>query len=428
MIPKTLWQAELSAQNAPNGQDLGEAALAARCDVVVIGAGLTGLSTALHLARGGRDVVVLERDRVGAGASTRNGGMTLAGLKRSPAELLRSFGPDLGRRLYRASLDAIDFTEAFLEREAIDCEFRRYGVLWAAYTAGHYRELSRVQALLAQRFAHETALLAKAELRNELDSPLYQGGLLDPLSAGLHPGRLVAGLLTAARRQGVAVHEACEVTGVDTRGPECCVTTGRGTVRCRQVVVATNGYTPDFLSGLRRRVIPIGSYIVVTAPLHERAATLIPRGRMVFDTKHLLYYFRMVGDRLLFGGRTSFRRISDAEAARRLHAGMLEVFPQLDGVGIDYSWSGNVAFTFDQLPHLGSLDGLYYALGYCGHGVAMGLYAGHHLAELLLHGATALPFAELPLQSRGYYRREPWFLPWAGLYYQLADRFARALG
>jgi glycine/D-amino acid oxidase-like deaminating enzyme len=398
-----------------------------RCDAAVVGGGLTGLMVALELARDGRAVRVFDAGKAAGGASSRNAGQTLAGLKPSPQALIEKHGRERAVALYRATLDAIAFTESFVARERIDCHFHRHGALWCAWGERHYDGLAASRELLASTFGHETRLVPRAELGAELGSDYYRGGLVDPLCAGLHPGKLVLGLLTRALEAGVGVHENTPVESVERTPRGFRLTTRAGTIEASQVAVATNGYTPDHLRWFRRRVIPIGSYIVVTEPLGEALArSILPRGRMAFDTKKFLFYFRLTpDDRLLFGGRTSFARIDDVEARRILTAAMREVFPQLADRAIDYFWSGNVGFTFDQLPHIGEHEGMHFAMGYCGHGVANSLFFGHDLAGQMRGRPSALPFAELPFPARFFYRRRPWFLRPAGVCFKVLDRLER---
>lgn len=414
-------------ETAPAPPALPPGPLPDRCDVAVIGGGLTGLMIALERARDGQAVRVFDQGRMASGASLRNAGQMLAGLKLSPGALITKYGQARAVELYRATLDAIAFTESFVAREQIDCHFHRHGALWCAYSARHYDDLAATRDLMASTFGHQTQLVSGADLGTELGSDYYHGGLVDPLSGGLHPGQLVMGLLMRTMEAGVGLHENTPVESVQRTPRGFRLTTPAGTIEAAQVAVATNGYTPEHLSWFRRRVIPIGSYIVVTEPLGEtRARSILPRGRMAFDTKKFLFYFRRTpDDRLLFGGRTSFARIDDVEACRILAASMREVFPQLADCAVDYSWSGNVGFTFDQLPHIGEHEGMHFAMGYCGHGVASSLYFGHHLANLMRGQHSTLPFAELPFPARFFYRRHPWFLPLAGLYFQMVDRKER---
>lgn len=412
---------------APAPPPLPPEPLPDRCDAAIIGGGYTGMMIALELARAGRSVRVFEAQRMASGASSRNAGQMLAGLKLGPQALIDQYGAERAVRLYRATLDAIDFTESFVARERIECHFHRHGALWCAYSPRHHERLAAAHSLLAAAFGHETQLLSRAELGAELGSDSYHGGLVDPLSGGLHPGQLAMGLLARVQEAGAGLHENLPVQSVERTPRGFRLTTPAGAIEADQVAVATNGYTPEQLPWFRRRVIPIGSYILVTEPLGAALArSVLPRGRMAFDTKQFLFYFRLTPDnRLLFGGRTSFARIEDAEACRILAAAMREVFPQLADCAIDYSWSGQVGFTFDRLPHLGEHEGVHFAMGYCGHGVANSLFFGHHLAQRMQGRPGTLPFAELPFPARFFYRRQPWFLPLAGRYYRMLDRLER---
>lgn len=397
-----------------------------RCDVAVIGAGLTGLSTALHLACGGASVVVLEQEKIGHGASTRNAGMALTGLKLSPEQLVKRYGRERARQFYLASLEALTFVQNFIAQEQIACDFHRCGDLCVAYRPAHFQSLIASQKFLQAEFEHRTELVPKVELPRELGTNVYHGGLIDPLSAGLHPAKLVAGLARCAHAAGVQLLEGTAVQTCQRETSGFIIQTPRGALFTKEVVVATNGYTPAALRHLRRRIIPVGSYIIATEPLGAaRAQALLPTNRMVYDTKNFLFYFRRTpDDRLLFGGRTSFTPMSDREAAKILRADMLSVFPELAATNIEYAWHGNVGFTFDQMPHLGAQNGWHYAMGYGGHGVVMSVYFGYWLAQKLLGADTSgFPFFALPMPARFFYRTRPWFLPLAGAYYRVLDRW-----
>ncbi len=400
--------------------------LPAHCDLAIIGGGLTGLSTALHAARSGASVVLLEQEKIGWGASTRNAGMALTGLKLSPEQLVKRYGRERARKFYRASLDALAFVQNLIEQEKIACDFHRCGDLCAAYRPAHYAGLIASQKFLQEEFEHHTELVPAAELKHELGTAVYHGGLIDPLSAGLNPAKLVAGLARCAHEAGAHLLEGTPVDECRREASGFVLRTTRGDVHAKEVVVATNGYTPSALRNLRRRIIPVGSYIIVTEVLGRGLAEeLLPTNRMVYDTKNFLFYFRRTpDDRLLFGGRTSFTPMSDRKAAKILRADMLSVFPQLAATKIDYAWHGNVGFTFDQMPHLGEQNGLHYAMGYGGHGVVMSVYFGYWLAQKLAGANTsAFPFFELPMPARFFYRKRPWFLPLAGAYYRVLDRW-----
>ncbi len=398
-----------------------------RADVVVIGGGYTGLSTALHLAKKRAQVTLLERESLGWGASSRNGGMVLSGLKISVQLAIRRYGLEIARRLYRASLDSIDCVERLMEQEHIDCHFRRDGALAGAYKPAHFRWLQDTQALLEREFGHQTELVSRGAQREEIGSDFYHGGLVDPRGAGLHPGKYLTGLVGAAERAGVTLHDHAEALRYkQMAGGGFEVRTSRGSIRARQVMVATNGYTGAVHPGLRRRMIPIGSYIIVTERLSDELAREVsPRGRMIWDTKNFLYYFRLTPDnRMMFGGRAGF--FPATPGTNQVSAGLLQramttVYPQLAGVKVEYAWGGTLGFTFDRMPHAGGMDGVHYAMGYCGHGVAMSTYLGQCMADVMDGHPEANPFHGLTFPGLPLYAGWPWFLPLAGAYFKVLD-------
>ena len=411
---------ELRAQGEPLELD------GLKVDVAIIGAGYTGLAAARHLARVGASVVVLERDRVGAGASSRNGGQVLTGLKLDPATLVRRYGEPRARQLFDISLESIARLEAIVSEEAIDCELEPTGHILAASKPSHFEAFREEQALLARVFNHRVELVSERDQASELGTHRYHGLLIDERSLALNPAQYVHGLAQTARRAGARIAIGTAVKRIVPLGTRWQLSTGRFEVDARDVLVATNGYTSAVSPALRRRLVPIGSYIIATEPLSEEVAQrLLPRRRMAFDSKNFLYYFRLTSDRrLLFGGRAEFTQ-PKPETTRRaagiLKRGMQEVFPELADTRIEYAWGGNVALTRDEMPHAGQLDGLYYAGGYCGHGVAMATYLGELIArrmagEPIAHGLLDTSFPSIP-----FYSGRPWFLPLVGGYYRMKD-------
>ena len=398
------------------------------CAVAIIGAGYTGLSAARHLAQAGASVLVLERERVGWGASSRNGGQVLTGLKVDPAVLVARHGEARARELFDVSLDSIACLESLIARESIDCDYEMSGHVLAAWKPSHFAAFREEQALLARVFHHAVELVSKSDQRSELGSDAYHGLLVDERSRALNPARYVVGLADAARRAGAVIAEGTPVERFTRRGRRWSLATSGGEVDAADVLVATNGYTDGAAPALQRRLVPIGSSVIAPEPLVPSLAhALLPRCRMAFDSKHFLYYFRLTRDhRLLFGGRAEFSRPTASttrRAASILQRGMTTVFPELADTRVDFAWGGRVAFTRDQMPHAGRLDEAYYAGGYCGHGIAMATYLGEVVARRLGGEMAAHPlldeedrFGPIPL-----YRGNPWFLPVAGAYYRLLD-------
>jgi glycine/D-amino acid oxidase-like deaminating enzyme len=400
--------------------------LPARADVVIVGAGYTGLSAARQLARAGASVVVIEREQVGWGASSRNGGQVLTGMKLEAAALVERFGESRARRLFDTASASIARLEQLIAEQTIDCEYERVGHLCAAFKPSHFDALRDEQALLARVFSHRVHLVPRSEQRTEIGSDAYHGVLVDEGSAALNPVKYVRGLAAAAARAGAGVVTGVAVTKLRRHPHGWRVETAGGAVEACDVLAATNGYTDDAAPALRRRLVPIGSYIIATEPLDAaQAAALLPRRRVAFDSKHFLCYFRVTADRrLLFGGRAEFGQPTPGttrRAAGILRREMTKVFPELSGVRLDYAWGGNVAFTRDQMPRAGRLDDLYYAGGYCGHGIAMATYLGEQIARRIAGELVDEPLFDDRFPAIPMYTGNPWFLPLVGAYYQVKD-------
>jgi glycine/D-amino acid oxidase-like deaminating enzyme len=403
-----------------------------RVDVAVIGAGFTGLSAARTLAKGGARVAVLEAESVGWGASCRNGGMILSGLKLGIPTLMKRYGREATQRMYAASLESIDCVEEIVREEGIACDFGRCGHLEVACKAKHFEEFRRGAETIEREFGHRMRIVEKKDLASEIGSAIYHGGMVDEVSAGVNPARWVAGLGCAAAKVGAEIHEKTRVTGLEHApdGGECGwkVTTSRGVLQAKDVLVATSGYTSGVTPGLQKKIVPIGSFIIVTDVLRkELARELSPRGRMIFDSKNYLYYYRLTPDRrLLFGGRAAFFPENEntvRASARILREGMVSVYPQLRDVRVEFVWGGTLDFAFDIMPHAGRMDGMYFSVGYAGHGVAMATLQGKKMAEAILTGRDENPFAGIafPGAPLGMYDGRPWFLPFAGAWYKFLD-------
>ena len=399
-------------------------------DVAVIGGGFTGLSAALALARSGAKVAVLEAETFGWGASSRNGGMVLTGLKKGPETLIARYGLETARRLYAASLASIDCVEQIVKAESIACDFSRTGHLEVAVKPKHFDGFVRSAELIAREFKHSLRVVDKKDLRAEIGSAIYHGGLVDETSAGVNPARYVSGLRQAAARAGAQLHDHTRVESIERRPGNAAyrLTTSRGSLGTRAVFVATSGYTSNATPALQKRIVPVGSYIIVTEPLSEDLARIAsPRDRMIYDSKNFLYYYRLTPDRrMLFGGRAAFfpETVNTVrKSAEILRQGMLSVYPILRDVQVEYVWGGTLDFAFDIMPHAGEMDGLFYALGYAGHGVAMATYLGSKMAAVISGDRHANPFDGLPFPRAplGLYNGRPWFLPLGAAWYKFLD-------
>jgi glycine/D-amino acid oxidase-like deaminating enzyme len=399
-----------------------------RVDVGVVGAGYTGLSAALSLARSGATVAVFDRGPIGAGASSVNGGQLCPGLKPSAPLLFQRYGENLGRELWWASVEAVHAVETLIQEEGIDCGYEPTGGLSLAFRPSHYERQARAAEWLRKHLDYEREPVPREEMRREIGSDVFFGGLLDRRGGGVDPLKLAQGLACVASEAGALVQEQTPVQGLRRHPGGGFVMEVRGQeIRAREVLVATNGYTGDLIPRLAARVIPIGSYIIATEPLPpDLQRELSPNGRMFFDTRWFLNYFRLTPDgRVAFGGRNDLSTdLPLAESAANLKASLLRVFPQLTGVRVTHSWTGRLGFSFDLLPHIGQIDGIHYALGYSGHGVALSIHLGREVARLLAGTDQRSPFAEIEHERHFFYRGTPWFLPLAAGFYRLRDRLS----
>lgn len=400
-----------------------------KADVIVIGSGYTGMSAALHLARGGRDVVVLEKEaRPGFGCSTRNGG--LIGDRFSPgfAPLAKQVGLDRARRMKREVCDAYDFLRDLITSEKIDCNLAIGGHLICAHSPRLMPGMIRDAEVEKRELGIDFSVVSKAEQRKEAGSDSFHGALLFPDCGSLDPMRYHHGLSERARAAGVRIYAGQDVAGAEREGNGFVVKVGNRRLQARDVVIATNGYTTKSTPWHRRRLIPIGSYMIATEELApEVMAEICPKGRMMAETRRVVLYYRPSpdGKRIIFGGRVAVTEQDTRISAPRLREHMLRTYPALHAAKITHSWVGFVAFTFDHVPHLGRQDGMAYSMGYCGNGVPRSTYYGMKTAMKLLgrpEGDTALD--DLPFQTRPLYTGRPWFLAPSIAYYKLRDRMA----
>ncbi|MHB8489697.1 MAG: NAD(P)/FAD-dependent oxidoreductase [Candidatus Dormibacteria bacterium] len=401
---------------------VAESGLPDTADVVVIGAGFTGLAAAARLGSLGKHAVLLDSGGLGEGASGRNAGMIHAGVRRSVAFLERKHG-GAGRALHDAGVEAYGFVARTAAAAAPDAMYTQSGWLHLAHRKSRMHGLRKDEAERRQRLGESTVMLEGAALESEAPCRGFFGGMLTDNGASIHPARYLAGLARLSLTNGAALHLQTRVTAIEPLQAGARVHTSHGDVTAGEVLVATNGYTDGAAPWARRRIIPIGSYIIATEPLGDgRAAEISPQRRMMSDSRNFLHYWRLSPDgRLVFGGRTSFAPVSVQSARDRLYAAMIDAYPQLAGVRVSHAWTGNVGFTFDQLPHLTRSDGITYAMGYCGSGVALGSWMGTLAAEWIARGARPA-FSDLRFPRIPLYRGHPWFLPLVGVYYSLLDR------
>ncbi len=399
----------------------------AELDVAVVGGGLTGVTAAWELARAGRSVAVFERDVVGQGASSRNGGMVHPGAKHDLAALLAVPG---GRALWDETVAAFEGLGALVDELGIACDWDRCGHVELAH---HPRTAARLRVVADAHVAvgDRAEFLDAAAVRDQVGSSSFFGGLVVHRSAALHPGRLTSGLVAAARSAGASLYDHTEVLGIERGGVGQVVHTSRGPVRAREVVVATDGTTDGRLvPWLGRRILGVGSYVIATESLDAALVSSVsPRGRMLFDTRNFLHYWRASPDasRILFGGRTSFAATTVERSADQLHAALVALHPQLAGVRVARAWGGQVGLTTDRLPHVGRhpQSGVVYAMGYCGTGVALSTHFGRGVGRWLA-GTGELPaFAGRRWPAVPPPARAAGLLRVAGWWYRVRDALGR---
>ena len=426
---KNFWSSTLDSPAVPVSKELPDSV-----DVAVVGAGYCGLSAARTLAKRGVKVAVFETETFGWGASSRNGGMVLTGMKLPVPTLIRRYGKELVRKMYAASLETIDFVEQIVREENIDCTFSRCGHLEVACKQAHFDGYEESAALVKREFNHELRIISKNELLGEIGSNIYFGGMVDETSAGLNPARYVAGLAHAAQRTGAFLFDRTPVISVEQEAQNGArkfrVQTSRGAFTAREVILASGAYTTKATPALRKKIIPIGSYIIATEILpNDLARELSPRNRMIYDSKHFLYYYRLTPDnRMLFGGRAAFFPETEdtvRRSAEILRGGMIDVYPQLRDTRVEFVWGGTLDFTLDVMPHAGKIEGMYFAAGFAGHGVAAATWFGAKLAGLICGDKNDNPFDGIKFPSAPFGLRigNTWALPLAGAWYRTLDFF-----
>ncbi|MBY4611553.1 FAD-binding oxidoreductase [Rhizobium sp. 9T] len=396
-------------------------------EVAVIGAGFTGLSAARKLAQSGVKVALLEAEHVGYGASGRNGGHLNSGHFASFGAAKQHLGEDRARRLWRAYDDSIDLIERIIEDEKIACDFRRGGKIKLASKPSHVAKLQTMCAEIRREVDPSAEWLTREDLRKEVISDAFHGGILSPKSAMMHMGRYANGLAQAAHRHGAAIWERSPVTARERMRNGWRLNTPTGTLTARQVILATDAYTPSTFNYFRRRLMPIASFIIVTRPLtSQEIATTLPGNRNFTNSLNIANYFRLTPDnRMLFGGRARFSAVSNQKtnvsSGQLLRQQMVSVFPQLANVEIDYCWGGLVGCTQDRYPRAGSADGVIYSMGYSGHGAQLSTFMGNALADIAMGQKDANPLDGFAWPAVPLHAGNPWFLPIVGTYYRMKD-------
>ncbi len=415
----------IETRSAFSGGRQGE--LPAKASVVVIGGGFTGLSAARSLAMQGIDVVLLEAGEIAGGASGRSGGHCNNGTAADLLGLAKRLGAEEAKRYYAMFDEAVDFVEALVREEQIDCDFVRNGKIKLAVKPSHVEAMKRGADYLAREVEPDLQFLEGAQLQSEVCSDAFHAGMVLPRSAQMHVGRYGTGLAEAAARRGAAIFENAPVTGLKRiSGNRYEVGTARGNVVAEAVLVCTGPSLEGPFGWLRRRTVPMGSFVIATEPLtEEQVAASLPGRRNCVTSAHVGNYFRLTADnRVIFGGRARFalsNPASDASAGEILRKGLGKLFPALAQVPIAYSWGGVVDMTQDRLPRAGEHQGLFYVTGLSGHGVQFSGYIGDRMAKLIGGQADANPLAGKTFSAIPGHLGPPWFLPIVGAWYRYLD-------
>lgn len=353
--------------------------------VCVIGAGFAGLATALGLLeRGVRDVVVLEAETVGFGASGRNGGFVFGGFSLGNAQLLQQQGSERARAMYQLTLDAVELIRKRIKQYGIDCDANYSGVMLANWFDDD-RILQREREFMQREYGVEWRAMNREETRHALRSERYFGALHEQNAFHFHPLKYAQGIAAAIESLDGKIFERSRAIRIETDGAQKTIHTASGKVRCQSVVVCCGGYIERLYPRLARAIMPIATYVMATEALGSRLQDAMQTGAAVYDTRFAFDYYRPLSDsRLLWGGRIAIIERSPEDVAKLLYADLLKVYPQLSGIKVEYAWSGLMSYATHSMPQIGQLpNGLYYGMGFGGHGVGPTTMAGELLAQCL---------------------------------------------
>ncbi len=396
-------------------------------DYLVIGAGLTGLSAALRLAASGGTVTVIDAGVIAGGASSINGGMVSPDVKAGIESIFSIYGPKIGHEMWASTMRSLDLVRDYATRPGVDAITHEGGMAALGAGAKMLRKFDRTVAWYREKFGVEWEVLDARDVDRIVHSDSFNVALYEPEGFGVQPARLSFGLAREAVRAGALLVDHCEAISFDRTSAKTVVKTSKGEVAAGEIVIATNGYTTRAPSEeLARLIVPVGSYIIVTEPIGaEKAADVFPGGAMTYTRKRLLHYMRRThDDRILLGGRRSLHPdLNLEESARDLRAALVGYFPQLEDVPVTHVWGGKLAVPFDLTPHIGRVDGAWYAMGYAGHGVGLSCQLGYELAGMLLGEDPPSVYSQVTHSGRFYHTgRRPWFLTPASYLYRVLDK------
>ncbi len=426
MMPRTPHTGSYYAATANDKNDRPRLQSAIDCDICIVGAGFTGLSSALHLAEAGFKVVILEGARIGFGASGRNGGQLVNSYSRDIDVIERNYGSELAGALGDMAFEGANIIRERIETYQIQCDYKQGGI-FAAFNKKQMHELEEQKARWEKLGNNKLTLLDQAALREHIDTDAYVGALLDNHGGHIHPLNLALGEAAAFESLGGQIFEDSKVIRID-RSPRPVIHTSEGRITCNYLLLAGNAYLGGLVPELAAKSMPCGTQIVTTEILgKDKARSLLPTQHCVEDCNYKLDYYRITGDnRLLFGGGTTYGGGDPASIENFLRPHLEKVFPQLKGVKFDYAWGGDFLLTLSRLPQLGRLtDNIYYAQGYSGHGVTTTHLIGKLMGEVMKgHAERFDAFASLkhfPFPG-GHLLRVP-YTALGAFYYGMRDKF-----
>ena len=400
-------------------------------DVVIVGAGFTGLSAAITLAKSGVSVVVFDSEELGFGASTRNGGMLGSGHKVSPQEAEKKYGLEIAGKIHKEANASLAFTTDLIKENNIDCDLQICGRLRTSWLPQDHLSMSENLKKLKAIDDFNSRMIDSSKMFESVKTDLYFGGQYYEDHGSVQPRKFHYGLHQMASNAGAKVFGRMPVKQVTPKSGDkqagFIVSVGNQSISCKDVLIATNGYTRSSLSTyLSRRILPVPSFIITTDEIGaDRVNSLIPGGHCIVETRKRYCYYRPTpcGKRIMIGTRAAMHSMSAEKALPLLRKTLSEIFPELDGVKISHCWTGFTGFSFSMLPNLGCHNGIYSAMGYCGNGVAMAPYLGHMAALKIIEPNKKITvFEDTSLQTRPYYFGSPWFLPIASAYFKAYDK------
>ncbi len=411
----------------PHGLDT---ALPGETDYLIVGSGLTGLSCALRLADSGKRVTILDSGEIASGASSMNGGMVSPDVKAGMKAIEARHGPSVADEMWASTVESVTLIDDIDSRYGLDAVVARGGMTGLGLRADDLSRFRDQVDWYNERFDTGWQAVDREGIGALVgESRAFTAAFYEPEGLGVHPARLAFGLARVARDAGVDLVPQAGAEVIESDRSGFAIRTAQGRVKAGNVILATNGYTTTRpLPALRKKLVPVGSYVIVTEPLPEATAKAIfPTNSMAYTPRRLLNYMRRTHDnRILIGGRRNLRTGLDLEeSAADLRRRLIQFWPHLEETEISHVWGGQLAVPFDLTPHIGRIGGVWYALGYAGHGVALSTQLGHELGGMLLGESAPSVYSRIPHRGRFYYRGRPWFLGPASILFRTLDRFGR---